>query len=288
MDCSRVLDCARHTPILGGILAASCRPFCPSSTAGAVSPLTVTDTRVRSVFLASSATLLSWKAPSIGLVMVGPVRFAWLRRCSSAASVHRLCPDYNDAISREFQRVPAPSAQLARLHLVTIATNHPQLDSLPPDPPPPKAQLLGGAIKHADIRLDSVHHAALGTREVTARFYVPDSRARASFVANIAQRASTRSFLSRLRGGGAHTPASPQGRAGPSALSLQPSSSGMAGFSRQLHHAAPRRNPTSARQPPPCRAGKPSPPHSAPTGLDRKAHHEMRQKAPRAPFQHGT
>ncbi len=247
MDCSRVLDCARHTPVLGGILAASCRPFCPSSTAGAVSPLTVTDTRVRSVFLASSATLLSWKAPSIGLVMVGPVRFAWLRRCSSAASVHRLCPDYNDAISREFQRVPAPSAQLARLHLVTIATNHPQLDSLPPDPPPPKAQLLGGAIKHADIRLDSVHHAASGTREVTARFYVPDSRARASFVANIAQRASTRSFLSRLRGGGAHTPASPQGRAGPSALSLQPSSSGMAGFSRQLHHAAPRRNPTLAR-----------------------------------------
>ena len=114
------------------------------------------------------------------LVMVGPVRFAWLRRCSSAAPVHRLCPGYNDAISREFQRVPAPSAQLARLHLVTIATNHPQLDSLPPDPPPPKAQLLGGAIKHADIRLDSVHHAALGTREVTARFYVPDSRARAS------------------------------------------------------------------------------------------------------------
>ena len=139
MDCSRVLDCARHTPILGGILAASCRPFCPSSTAGAVSPLTVTDTRVRSVFLASSATLpvLSWKAPSIGFVMVGPVRFAWLRRCSSAASVHSLCPDHNDAISREFQRVPAPSAQLARLHLVTIATNHPQLDSLPPDPPPP-------------------------------------------------------------------------------------------------------------------------------------------------------
>ena len=244
-----MLDCARHTPVLGGILAASCRPFCPSSTAGAVSPLTVTDTRVRSVFLASSATLpvLSWKAPSIGFVMVGPVRFAWLRRCSSAASVHSLCPDHNDAISREFQRVPAPSAQLARLHLVTIATNHPQLDSLPPDPPPPKAQLLGGAIKHADIRLDSVHHAASGTREVTARFYVPDSRARASFVANIAQRASTRSFLSRLRGGGAHTPASPQGRAGPSALSLQPSSSGMAGFSHQLHHAAPRRNPTSAR-----------------------------------------
>ena len=112
--------------------------------------------------------------------MVGPVRFAWLRRCSSAASVHRLCPDCNDAISREFQRVPAPSAQLARLHLVTIATNHPQLDSLPPDPPPPKAQLLGGAIKHAGIRLDSVHHAASGTRKVTARFYVPDSRVRAS------------------------------------------------------------------------------------------------------------
>ena len=174
------------------------------------------------------------------------VRFAWLRRCSSAASVHRLCPDCNDAISREFQRVPAPSAQLARLHLVTIATNHPQLDSLPPDPPLPKAQLLGGAIKHADIRLDSVHHAASGTRKVTARFYVPDSRVRASFVAKIAQGVSTISFLSRLRGGGAHTPASPQGRAGPSAMPLQPSSSRMASFSRQLHHAAPLRNTTSA------------------------------------------
>ena len=113
-------------------------------------------------------------------------------------------------------------------------------------PPPPKAQLLDGAIKHADIRLDSVHHAASGTRKVTARFYVPDSRVRASFVAKIAQGASTISFLSWLRGGGAHTPASPQGRAGPSAMPLQPSSSRMASFSRQLHHAAPRRNPTSA------------------------------------------
>ena len=181
--------------------------------------------------------------------MVGPVRFAWLRRCSSAALVHRLCPDYNGAISREFQRVQAPSAQLARSRAFTWSQSRqmtPSSTLCHQIPPPPKAQLLDGAIKHADIRLDSVHHAASGTRKVTARFYVPDSRVRASFVAKIAQGVSTISFLSRLRGGGAHTPASPQGRARPSAMPLQPSSSRMASFSRQLHHAAPRRNPTSA------------------------------------------
>ena len=35
--------------------------------------------------------------------------------------------------------------------------------------------------------------------------------------------------------------------------------------------------------PPPCRVGKPSPPHSAPAGLDRKARSEMCQKALRLP-----
>ena len=112
--------------------------------------------------------------------MVGPVRFAWLRRCSSAASVHRLCPDYNGGYpesSSEFQR---------HLHNWRAFTWSQSRQMTPSStlchqiPPPPKAQLLDGAIKHADIRLDSVHHAASGTRKVTARFYVPDSRVRAS------------------------------------------------------------------------------------------------------------
>ena len=242
-----MLDCARHTPVLGGILAASCRPFCPSSTAGAVSPLTVTDTRVRSVFLASSALpVLSWKAPSIGFVMVGPVRFAWLRRCSSAALVHRLCPGYNDV---DIQRVPASSSAICTIGAPSPGHNRDKS---------PTARLFAtrspAAEGTAARRRHKTRWHSSGQRS-PRRFGHPRSysailRSRLScsrlLVANIAQRASTRSFLSRLRGGGPHTPASPQGRAGPSALSLQPSSSGMAGFSRQLHHAAPRRNPTSA------------------------------------------